>query len=197
MTAGASQQRKETQVFDLEKEDLSTLEAVLETSKGEMVFGFHPDKAPGHVRNFLDLAQKGFYDGTAFHRVVRGFMIQGGCPNTVAGAAGSPGTGGPGHRVDAEFNDIPHDRGVVSMARSQDPNSAGSQFFVIHDRAPHLDGQYTAFGLVKKGLDVLDEIASAEVDFNGSGERSQPVERIGVDQVTVRKAAAESDGGEG
>lgn len=175
-------------MFDLDNEDLATLEAVMETDKGTMVIGFHAGQAPGHVRNFLDLAQKGFYDGTAFHRVIRGFMIQGGCPNTKEDAEGVPGTGGPGHRVDAEFSDLPHDRGVLSMARARDPNSAGSQFFVMHDRTPHLDGQYSVFGYVKDGLDVLDEIASVEVAFSETGERSKPTERIGVRSVAVRRA---------
>jgi len=183
-------------VIDLDNVDLSTLEAVMETDKGSMVLSFRPDVAPGHVRNFLSLAQKGFYDGTAFHRIIRGFMVQGGCPNTKEGATGMPGTGGPGHRVDAEFNDIHHERGVVSMARAQDPNSAGSQFFLVHGDAGFLDRQYTAFANIVEGLDVLDEIASAEVGFSPSGEESQPAERIGLIRVSVREAVAR-DGGDG
>lgn len=183
-------------MYDLDTVDLTTLEAVLETDKGTMVLSFRPDLAPGHVRNFLDLAQKGFYDGTAFHRIIRGFMIQGGCPNTKEGASGTPGTGGPGHRVEAEFNEIHHERGVVSMARAQDPNSAGSQFFLVHGDAGFLDRQYTAFGNVVEGLDVLDEIASAEVEHGQSGEESSPVERVGLHRVSVRERAAVDGGGE-
>ena len=183
-------------VIDLETADLSTLEAVMQTDKGDMVVGFYPEQAPNHVKSFLSLAQKGFYDGLAFHRIVRNFMIQGGCPNTREGASGTPGTGGPGYQVDAEFSDLPHKRGVLSAARSRDPNSAGSQFFVVHaEHATHLDRQYTVFGIVKEGLDVLDTIASVEVEFGPGGERSKPLERVGLKAVQVREAAksAESD----
>ncbi|MEO0481835.1 MAG: peptidylprolyl isomerase [Planctomycetota bacterium] len=173
--------------IDLENVDLSTLRARLVTDKGTMTAEFWPDVAPAHVRNFLSLAQDGFYDQTAFHRIITNFMIQGGCPNTKPSADGVPGTGGPGHHVHAEFNDREHRRGVLSMARSQDPNSAGSQFFVVHaEHAPHLDKQYTAFGIVSEGLDVLDEIATSEVQFGSSrGERSSPVERIELKTVEV------------
>jgi peptidyl-prolyl cis-trans isomerase B (cyclophilin B) len=184
-------------MYDLETTDLNTLEAVLHTSMGDLVVTFFPDKAPLHVKNFLGLAQKGFYDGTAFHRIIRNFMIQGGCPNTRAGATGMPGTGGPGTRVVAEFNDTPHTRGVLSMARSRDPNSAGSQFFVVHaDHAPHLDGQYTAFGKVEDGLDVLDEIASVECSFGAGGEKSTPRQRIELKSVSVRERQQREQGGE-
>ncbi len=184
-------------MVDLDTTDLATLEAVMDTDKGAMVFGFHPQHAPGHIKNFLSLAQKGFYDGLAFHRIVRNFMIQGGCPHTRAGARGVPGTGGPGHRVAAEFSDLRHVRGALSMARSQDPDSAGSQFFVVHaEHAAFLDGKYTLFGFLKDGLDVLDAIASVEVDFGAGGERSQPVERVGLRAVRVRVAAADSGAGE-
>ena len=121
---------------------------------------FWPDVAPNHVRNFLKLAQSGFYDGTAFHRVIKNFMIQGGCPNTKEGATGEPGTGDPGYRIPAEFNDVKHVRGILSMARSSDPNSAGCQFFVMHGEAPGLNGQYTAFGQLESGLETLDKIAA-------------------------------------
>ena len=183
-------------MFDLETADLSKLEAVMETDKGQMVLRFHPDIAPGHVRNFLKLAQDGFYDGTAFHRIIKGFMIQGGCPNTKEGANGMPGTGGPGWNIDAEFNETKHVRGILSMARAQDPNSAGSQFFLVHGDADFLNGSYTAFGEVHDGLDVLDDIASSEVTFSGSGEKSTPTERIGLNSVTVREIAAEAGGEE-
>ncbi len=179
--------------IDFNTIDLSRLEASLATDKGTLVVRFYADVAPGHVRNFCELAQKGFYDDTAFHRVIKNFMIQGGCPNTKLGAKGVPGTGGPGHKVRAEFNDKPHKRGVFSMARSQDPDSAGSQFFVVHaEHAPHLDRSYTAFGELKEGLDVLDAIATVECAFSGSGERSEPKHRIGLKSVKVYQVAAEA-----
>jgi peptidyl-prolyl cis-trans isomerase B (cyclophilin B) len=127
---------------------------------GDIHIEFFPGKAPTHVKNFVDLALKGFYNGTAFHRVIPGFMIQGGCPNTKPGSKGVPGTGGPGYNVDAEFNDTNHTRGVLSMARSSDPNSAGCQFFIVVRDSPHLNGQYTAFGQVTAGLDVVDAIVA-------------------------------------
>ncbi len=158
--------------------------AVIKTSYGEMTVAFWPAVAPKTVENFKKLAREGFYDGTAFHRIIKGFMIQGGCPNTKAGAKGAPGTGGPGWKVKAEFNAKPHVRGVLSMARAADPDSAGSQFFICHGDARFLDRQYTAFGEVVKGLDVLDHIAG--VPCTGSGnERSQPVERIAVESIRL------------
>lgn len=180
--------------IDLDKADLSRLEAAVDTDKGTLVVRFYADVAPGHVRNFCDLAQKGFYDGCAFHRVIKNFMVQGGCPNTKPGAKGVPGTGGPGHKVKAEFNDKPHKRGVLSMARSADPNSAGSQFFFVHaDHATHLDRSYTAFGELKDGLDVLDAMATVECDFGSGGERSTPKQRIGIKSVKVYEAEAEAN----
>ena len=138
--------------------------AVLKTSAGEMVVEFWPEVAPKTVENFKKLAREGFYDGTAFHRIIKGFMIQGGDPNTKDPAKESSyGTGGPGYSVPAEFNDRPHVRGVLSMARSADPNSAGSQFFICLGTASSLDHQYTAFGKVIKGLDVLDKIGDTPV----------------------------------
>src|SRR5262245_53197722 len=125
-------------MIDLETTDPAAIEAALVTSRGTMVVTFFADKAPNHVRNFLRLSQQGFYDGLAFHRVIRNFMVQGGCPNTRAGATGQPGTGQPGtgrpggEPLRAEFNDTKHVRGVLSMARGRDPNSAGSQFFLVH-----------------------------------------------------------------
>ena len=134
--------------------------AVIKTSEGEMVLEFWPDVAPGHVENFKKLARQGFYDGTCFHRVIKGFMIQGGDPLTKDEANKSRwGTGGPGYQIKAEFNDKPHVRGVLSMARSNDPNSAGSQFFICHGDPRFLDKQYTAFGQLIKGDDVLEKIA--------------------------------------
>lgn len=173
--------------MDLDQTDHATIEAVLATDKGPMVVTFFPEQAPKHVRSFLTLAQQGFYDGTAFHRIVRNFMVQGGCPNSRPGATGQPGTGGPGFQLPAEFNDIPHTRGIVSMARARDPNSAGSQFFIVHaDSADFLDGQYTVFGKVEEGLDVLDAIATIDCEFGPAGERSKPKERVAIRGITLR-----------
>jgi len=156
--------------------------AVIKTTYGDITVAFWPDVAPKTVENFKKLARDGFYDGTAFHRIIKGFMIQGGCPNTKPGAKGQPGTGGPGWQVKAEFNAKPHERGVLSMARSSHPDSAGSQFFICHAAARFLDRQYTGFGQVVKGLDVLDRIASVPC---GGSERSTPVERVAVESVTL------------
>ncbi|HUJ44781.1 MAG TPA: peptidylprolyl isomerase [Opitutaceae bacterium] len=162
--------------------------AVIKTSYGEMTVALWPDIAPKTVDNFKKLAREGFYDGTAFHRIIKGFMIQGGCPHTKAGATGAPGTGGPGWQIKAEFNARPHVRGVLSMARSAHPDSAGSQFFICHADARFLDRQYTAFGEVVQGLEVLDRIAG--VPCTGSGrERSQPVERVAVESIRLVPAA--------
>jgi cyclophilin family peptidyl-prolyl cis-trans isomerase len=138
--------------------------AVLETNQGRIVLQFFPDKAPKHVENFKKLAKSEFYDGIKFHRVIPGFMIQGGDPNTKTDDRASYGTGGPGWNVDAEFNDVKHDRGILSAARSSDPNSAGSQFFIMVKASPHLDGQYSAYGRVVEGLDVVDKIVALERD---------------------------------
>jgi peptidyl-prolyl cis-trans isomerase B (cyclophilin B) len=140
--------------------------AVVETRFGEIEIEFFEDKAPGHVKNFLDLARKGFYDGTTFHRVIPGFMIQGGCPNTRDASRGKSGhgTGGPGYTIKAEFNDTKHQRGVVSMARASDPNSAGSQFFICVADSGFLDRQYSAFGRVVRGMDVADKIVASPRD---------------------------------
>ena len=161
----------------------NTPTVTIETDAGEMTAEFFPEKAPGHVDNFLKLAGEGFYDGTHFHRVIPGFMIQGGCPNSKQGASGSPGTGGPGYQINAEFNDVPHQRGVLSMARSQDPNSAGSQFFICHGEASFLNGQYTAFGRLLSGEETLDAIANAPTQAGGEG--SSPVEPVTVLKVIV------------
>ncbi|MCA8948625.1 MAG: peptidylprolyl isomerase [Planctomycetes bacterium] len=183
--------------MDLDTADLAAVEAALVTDRGTMVVTFFPEQAPKHVASFLKLAQDGFYDGVAVHRIVRNFMIQTGCPNSKQGASGVPGTGGPGYRVEAEFNDIPHERGILSMARAADPNSAGSQFFIVHaEHAPHLDGQYTVFGKVEEGLDVLDEIASIECAFGPGGERSQPTERVEIQRIEIRERQQRDGDGE-
>ena len=147
--------------------------AVIETKFGKIEMELFADKAPGHVKNFKDLAKKGFYDGTIFHRVIPGFMIQGGDPNTKSEDRSSHGMGGPGYSINAEFNDTPHKRGILSMARSQDPNSAGSQFFIVVKNANFLDGKYTAFGKVLSGMAVADQIVNALRD-----RRDNPDERI-------------------
>jgi cyclophilin family peptidyl-prolyl cis-trans isomerase len=138
--------------------------AVIETKFGKIEIQFFEEKAPGHVKNFKDLANKGFYDGTAFHRVIPGFMIQGGDPNTKGDDRSTHGIGGPGYSIKAEFNDTPHKRGILSMARSQDPDSAGSQFFVVVKDSGFLDGKYTAFGRVLSGMAVADQIVNAPRD---------------------------------
>jgi peptidyl-prolyl cis-trans isomerase B (cyclophilin B) len=149
--------------------------AIIETKFGEIEVEFLEDKAPGHVKNFQDLAKKGFYDGTTFHRVIPGFMIQGGDPNTkdLKLTRERHGTGGPGYGIKAEFNDTPHKRGVVSMARSSSPDSAGCQFFVCVADSGFLDNQYTAFGKVVRGIEVADQIVSAARDA-----RDNPKDRI-------------------
>ena len=153
--------------------------AVIETSLGNIEFEFLEDLAPGHVKNLKDLAKEGFYDGTIFHRVIPGFMVQGGDPNTKSDDRSSHGMGGPGHTIKAEFNDEPHVRGIVSMARSQDPDSAGSQFFVVVKDSDFLDGQYTAFGRVISGMDVADKIVDSPRD-----DRDNPIDRIEM-KVTI------------
>ena len=155
--------------------ETTTPHAIIETKFGEIELEFFPDKAPGHVKNFLDLARKGFYDGTTFHRVIPNFMIQGGDPNTkdLNAPRQRHGTGGPGYTIKQEFNDTPHKRGVLSMARANDPNSAGCQFFICVVDAPFLDRQYTAFGRVVRGMEVADKIVNAPRD-----NRDNPNERI-------------------
>ena len=151
--------------------------AVIETRFGEIEIELFPGKAPGHVKNFLDLAGKGFYDGSTFHRVIPGFMIQGGDPNTkdVKASRDRHGTGGPGYSIKAEFNDTPHKRGVVSMARSSSADSAGCQFFICVSDAGFLDRQYTAFGRVLRGMEAADQIVNAARDA-----RDNPKDRIDI-----------------
>ena len=160
--------------------------AVIKTSEGEMVAEFWPEVAPNTVENFKKLARSGFYDGTAFHRIVKGFMIQGGDPLTKDPAKESRyGTGDPGYKIKAEFNDRSHERGVLSMARSSDPDSAGSQFFICLANVSRLDHQYTAFGKIIKGDDVLGKIGDAEVTMSDSGERSKPTKRVTVESIKI------------
>ena len=160
--------------------------AVIRTSEGEMVAEFWPDVAPNTVENFKKLARSGFYDGTAFHRIVKGFMIQGGDPLTKDPAKESRyGTGDPGYKIKAEFNDRSHERGVLSMARSSDPDSAGSQFFICLANVSRLDHQYTTFGKIIKGDDVLGKIGDTEVTTSDSGERSKPTKRVTVESIKI------------
>ena len=160
--------------------------AVIKTSEGEMVAEFWPEVAPNTVENFKKLARSGFYDGTAFHRIVKGFMIQGGDPLTKDPAKESRyGTGDPGYKIKAEFNDRSHERGVLSMARSSDPDSAGSQFFICLGNVSRLDHQYTTFGKIIKGDDVLGKIGDTEVTTSDSGERSKPTKRVTVESIKI------------
>jgi peptidyl-prolyl cis-trans isomerase B (cyclophilin B) len=153
--------------------------ATIETSLGSMTVEFWPDVAPGHVNNFVELSKKGFYNGLIFHRVIPGFMIQGGCPQgTGTGSNGST-------RLKAEFNkraDRKHTRGVLSMARSSDPNSASCQFFVMHQDSPHLDGQYSAFGKVTSGIETVDKIAEVPTDGN-----DRPRTPVKIVKITVNE----------
>ncbi len=159
--------------------------AVIKTTAGELILEFWPEVAPKTVENFKTLAKKGFYDGTAFHRIVKGFMVQGGDPLTKdASQEHRWGTGGPGHQIKAEFNDRPHVRGVISMARSQNPDSAGSQFFICLADAKFLDRQYTAFGKLIRGDDVLGKLGDTATASNG-GEKSKPLERQGVESIKI------------
>src|SRR6058998_2015086 len=176
---------------DEKKEEKKTMNssnevAVIKTSEGDMVVQFWTDAAPNTVENFKKLARQGFYDGTIFHRIVKGFMIQGGDPNSKDPAKeNSYGEGGPGYNIKAEFNDHGHERGVISMARGPDPDSAGSQFFVCLAPVPRLDGQYTTFGKLIKGDDVLEKIGNTPVDRNTQGEMSKPTKRVVIESVKI------------
>jgi cyclophilin family peptidyl-prolyl cis-trans isomerase len=163
--------------------------AELHTGAGEIDIRFYPDIAPNHVKNFIDLAEKGFYNGTKFHRVIPGFMIQGGDPNTVSGAPSTWGTGGSGKNVGAEFSPVSHKRGIVSMARSSDPNSASSQFFIVTSDSTFLDRQYTVFGEVTKGMDVADKIVNAP-----KGAQDRPNSPVSIEKIVIRDAKPEEQG---
>ncbi len=160
--------------------------AVIKTSEGDMVAELWSDVAPNTVENFKKLAKQGFYNGTAFHRIIKGFMIQGGDPLTKDPSQEARwGTGGPGYQIKAEFNSRSHQRGVLSMARSSDPDSAGSQFFIVLGDASFLDGKYTAFGKVIKGDDVLGKIGDTPVVRGAGGEASKPTKRIEIKSVEI------------
>jgi peptidyl-prolyl cis-trans isomerase B (cyclophilin B) len=158
---------------DLKPEQIAKLTAVIETNQGVIKFKFFDNDAPGHCNNFIKLASQGFYNGLIFHRVIQGFMIQGGCPQ-------GSGTGGPGWQIKAEFNKHPHVDGTVSMARSQDPDSAGSQFFICDGTQSFLNGKYTAFGQVSEGLDVVHAIAAVK-----TGGADRPAEKQIMTKVYI------------
>lgn len=147
---------------------------------GEVELELYPDLAPITVDNFVKLVNKSFYNGLTFHRIIKGFMIQGGCPK-------GNGTGGPGYQIKGEFaangvnNPIKHERGVISMARAMNPDSAGSQFFIMHKDAPHLDGQYAAFGKVIRGIEVVDKVAGVQTDF-----RDKPLKPVIIDTIIIK-----------
>src|SRR3954465_12046770 len=165
--------------------------AVIKTSEGDMVVQFWTDAAHNPAENFKKLARQGFYDGTIFHRIVKGFMIQGGDPNSKDPAKeASYGQGGPGYNINAEFNDHSHDAGVLSMARSSDPDSAGSQFFICLGPVHRLDHQYTTFGKLIKGEDVLEKIGNPPVEQNSQGERSKPTKRVVIESIKIVPAGS-------
>jgi len=163
--------------------------AVIKTSAGELTLELWPDVAPKTVENFKKLADKGFYDGTAFHRIVKGFMIQGGDPLTKdLGREDQWGTGDPGYKIKAEFNERSHQRGVISMARSNDPDSAGCQFFICLGDASFLDRKYTAFGQLVSGDEILGKIGETPVKAGSGGEKSKPLTRVAVESIRVTAA---------
>jgi peptidyl-prolyl cis-trans isomerase B (cyclophilin B) len=171
-----------------EKTSVNTLNevAVIKTNEGEMVVEFWKDSAPKTIENFKKLARSGFYNGTIFHRIVKGFMIQGGDPTSKDPAKeNSYGQGDPGYKIKAEFNDHSHERGVLSMARGPDPDSAGSQFFICLAPVPTLDHQYTTFGKLIKGDEVLEKIGNTEVTRNSQGEMSKPTKRVVIEKIDI------------
>jgi peptidyl-prolyl cis-trans isomerase B (cyclophilin B) len=179
--AAAEEKKQETTPMNSSNEV-----AVIKTSEGEMVVQFWTDAAPQTIENFKKLARQGFYDGTIFHRIVKDFMIQGGDPNSKDPAKeNSYGIGGPGYKINAEFNDHSHDRGVLSMARSADPDSAGSQFFICLAPVHRLDHQYTTFGKLIKGDDVLEKIGNIPVERNAQGEPSKPTKRVVIESIKI------------
>src|SRR5881398_3193953 len=178
----AAEEKKET----LPMTTASNEVAIIKTSEGDMLVQFWTDAAPNTVDNFKKLARQGFYDGTIFHRIVKGFMIQGGDPNSKDPAKESTyGAGDPGYRIKAEFNNHSHDRGVISMARGPDPDSAGSQFFICLAPVRRLDGQYTTFGKLIRGVDVLEKIGDTPVERNAQGEVSKPTKRVVIESVKI------------
>ena len=176
---------KKTQIEPTEKMSSTNEVAIIKTSEGEMVVEFWNDAAPNTIENFKKLARRKFYNGTIFHRIVRGFMIQGGDPlSKDPSKQDLYGTGGPGYKIKAEFNDHPHERGVISMAREPDPDSAGSQFFICLAPVPRLDHQYTTFGHLIKGDDVLEKIGDTPVTM-AHGEMSKPTTRVTIEKIEI------------
>jgi len=164
----------------------------LKTNRGDIILRFFPEHAPEHVKNFIEHSRGGLYAGCLFHRVIPGFMIQGGDPNTKTDDVASYGMGGhsykgPGTQLAAEFNDRPHKRGILSMARSQDPDSAGSQFFIMHDQAPFLDGSYTVFGETIEGIEVVDAIVSTPRNASDRPDQEQRIEEVLVEEWPTAK----------
>jgi peptidyl-prolyl cis-trans isomerase B (cyclophilin B) len=181
VAAVAAEEKKEASPMSTSNEV-----AVIKTNEGDMVVQFWTDAAPNTIENFKKLARQGFYDSTIFHRIVKGFMIQGGDPNSKDPAKESTyGAGDPGYKIKAEFNNHSHDRGVISMARGPDPDSAGSQFFICLAPVRRLDGQYTTFGKLIKGDDVLDKIGNTPVERNPQGEMSKPTKRVVIESVKI------------
>ncbi len=167
--------KKYDKLPEMKIDKAKTYIATIETDAGTMTAELHPKIATQTVNSFVFLAREGFYDGVIFHRVIPGFMIQGGDPTGT-------GTGGPGYSVPAEFNETKHDRGILSMARSQDPNSAGSQFFVMHARSAHLDGAYTAFGQVTQGLETIDKIVNAPRNADDRPDNPVKIKKITIEE---------------
>jgi len=179
MYAAAVSAELKSKTFNKEEiKKMAETRARIETKFGAIELKFFPDVAPGHVNNFIELAKKGFYDKTIFHRVIPGFMIQGGDPESKNADKARHGIGGPGYQIKAEFNEKPHKRGILSMARSASPDSAGSQFFIVVKDSNFLDRQYTVFGEVVSGMDVVDQIVSQPRDA-----RDNPNERV---EMTVK-----------
>jgi len=182
LVSAASAEVRSKKFSEEEIKKMAEAKAVIETKFGPIDLKFFPDVAPNHVNNFIELAKKGFYDGTTFHRVIPGFMIQGGDPNSKNPDKSSHGMGGPGYQLKAEFNSRHHKRGTLSMARAANPDSAGSQFFICVADAPFLDRQYTVFGEVTSGMDVVDKIVGQSRDA-----RDNPNERIDMKVKIIEK----------
>lgn len=163
---------------------------LLETTSGDILIELYADKAPATVENFLKYVNEGFYANTIFHRVIKGFMIQGGCPDGT-------GMGGPGYTIKGEFsqngfaNDLRHTEGVLSMARAMHPDSAGSQFFIMHKNSPHLDGAYAAFGKITEGMDIVNKIAETATDYSDRPLEEQKMKKVTVDTMGVEYPAPE------
>ena len=175
VAAEGAEKKKYDRPPEMKIDPNKTYTATMDTTEGKIVIELLPKVAPGHVNSFVFLAREKFYDDVIFHRIIPGFMIQGGDPEGT-------GMGGPGYKLKAEFNDVKHHRGVLSAARAQDPNSAGSQFFLMHGEAPHLDGKYTAYGRVKEGLDVVDKIAKTPTGANDRPENPPKIKTVTIEE---------------